>query len=237
MEGRCDLQSHANAQYLLGHRGLHEALEKAGHLREAVVLRVIGDAWAAFKMPGLTSQVRLESLHRVKYLVVRMLGSTLHDPAAMKHVRTGGLVTKQLLDLMYNAEQVFHLVSDMSPEARERFLLQSLTTIMNESEFSHMYSVTGGKKPNVEQLKRTTMYRDVVLMLKADTSRNWRAMTSKRLRKDPTDRSLLSHWNDGTGDYHKYLHVGTDSVMKRAQRMQRGNRPTPVRKFYKDELG
>ena len=197
------------------------------------MLTVIGDAWAAFKMPGLTCQIRLEDLHALKYMVTRILGPALFDIDAIKKARTGGFVTKQLLDMMYDVEHYLHVVGPLSPALQNRFQSPNITTLMNENEFTYTFSITGGRKPTVEQLQNSTLFRDVVLGIKADPDRNFGCTTSKRQWKDPTDATILDEWNNGLGDYKRWFHTGPDSVEKRTKRMQAGNYAPKVRDYHK----
>ena len=233
-EGKVNKQSHACALYLLGNPKLYKALMAAGHYKEAVIMKAMASAWLAFKMAGLTAQKRFEMLHVSKRAVVAIMGKRLYNPAALKKQRTNGVLGKQLLDLLLNAEQCLNLAQQLTTDEQRLLLNRHLTTMLLETEFSCTFSITGGQKPTVEQLKNSTMFRDVVLMIKGDTERNFVTTTSKRDHKDPTDEARLDRWNDGTGDIDRYFFHGTDCLEKRAARRQLvGHQETKIVDLHK----
>lgn len=226
--GLCAYDKHSQActMALLQSAPLASKLWELGFKRDAVVLRTVGQAWQAWSRPHLTQEARTKALFLLSTLVYRAFGSDLWDIRVLTRSHHGGIATNQLLDMINNSDVRADLLELIPGQQDASFKGNSegfLLTKRNESMFSTLASVSGGKKPTAEFLLPRMDHIDVVSRIKEDLERGFSARRARLKRK--MDDVFRSGYNDGTEDL--FAGAGDNSgwmsmVRKRARQAARG---------------
>ena len=117
---------------------LIKQLEELGHHKEALVLRLYGDAHAAWDMSGLTHEWRNRALLRWAALLRQLVAPQLrHSRSAASGAPTAGLPRDLLVAIVGNIDLRRHMLEAL-PWLWQLLHERASTTDDVESEFSNM---------------------------------------------------------------------------------------------------
>jgi len=196
LNGSFDRHSHLCTSYVLDHPPLWEKMRALGYAREAVVLKVMGGAYAAWCKPHSTEGARTRSLHLLSIMVHRLFGPGMLDVRVLTSKSFGGFPTRQWQDFVANADARAAVLESLPPDLRKVFKETSMTTISVESSFSLLPSSAGSSaKPPATEIQGNAPKLDMVRDIKRRAT-DEEYQESKRKRK-LSDLHGGGSWNDG----------------------------------------
>lgn len=190
--GQCDKHSHACTLSVVDNPQLWAQLHKGGHHMEATVLEVLGRAWGACRRPNHAPGERTRAFHIIKILVHRVLGAHMEDVTSLHASCERGVLVKQLLDLLSNADARTARLEALDKHDRSAYKESADSTRHVESSFSAL--VTDGEKPTADVIQGRVVHLEGAQYLKRKYRGSFEVIGTKRKRKlDPVGDSRT--WN------------------------------------------
>ena len=137
-----DDQQESTTSELLQNRHLHDALQRLGFAKEAILMKALGEAEQAYKFPGLRLVTRGERILRESRLMRCVMGEALAlaEPGASIQ----GFPTRLLRATVSNADSYFALLR-YYPHIKPTLIQHFLSTTDLEHEFSTLVRHVGWK--------------------------------------------------------------------------------------------
>jgi hypothetical protein len=179
-----------------------QSLLDDGHVKDVLVLDVIGELFESFNMPGLTAVEREIRRFHLAFLNFCLWGEDLFLP--LKHYgeafkKRRGLVPNNLLAMHANSDAIGCLLASLPEETRKGYCEACQSNVPSlESFFSSLVTKTL-YKPDASVAEGALVGVDALASLKMDPTRQFylHASRSKRYDYQSLTNMALPHWNSG----------------------------------------